>query len=191
MITKPNREAAEHAVKTLLSWIGEDPDREGLIDTPRRFVDAFAEFYSGYNSDPKKILSKTFNDSDGYNDIVLVKDIRLESHCEHHMAPMLGFAHIAYIPNGKVVGLSKIARVVEAYSKRLQTQERMTRQIAMAIFEELQPLGVAVVIKAKHQCMTMRGVHKPLSWTVTSQWLGCFKEDLWQQKFYASLSLKD
>lgn len=191
MSQKPSRADAEIAVRTLLSWIGENPDREGLIETPRRFVDAFSEFYSGYALDPAKILDKTFSDVDNYKDIVLVKDIRLESHCEHHMAPMLGFAHVAYVPHTKVVGLSKIARVVEAYGKRLQTQERMTSQIADALSEKLCPAGVAVVIKAKHHCMTMRGVHKPLSWTVTSKWLGCFTEDKWQNRFHALLSVKD
>lgn len=191
MTLKPSRKDAETAVKTLLSWIGEDPNREGLIDTPRRFVDAFSEFYSGYSVEPEKILEKTFSDVENYQDIVLVKDIRLESHCEHHMAPMLGFAHVAYIPDGDVVGLSKIARVVEAYGKRLQTQERMTSQIAEALNSKLAPAGVAVVIKAKHHCMTMRGVHKPLSWTVTSKWLGCFAEKEWQDRFYSMLSIKD
>ncbi len=188
-MTNPTRTEAESAVKTLLSWIGENPEREGLLETPRRFVDAFAEFYAGYNLEPSKILSKTFSDADKYEDIVLVKDIRLESHCEHHMAPMLGVAHVAYIPNGNIVGLSKIARVVEAYAKRLQTQERMTSQISSAIYDCLAPQGVAVIIKAKHQCMTMRGVHKPLSWTVTSSWLGCFSEDRWQKKLYSLLNL--
>lgn len=186
---RPSRSEAECAVKTLLAWIGEDPGREGLLETPRRFVDAFAEFYAGYNIDTHSLLSKTFSDAELYDDIVLVKDIRLESHCEHHMAPMLGFAHVAYIPNGNVVGLSKIARVVEAFAKRLQTQERMTRQIADAINESLNPKGVAVIIKAKHHCMTMRGVHKPLSWTVTNARLGLFEETIWQKQLYSMLNI--
>lgn len=190
-MTRPSRSEAELAVKTLLSWIGEDPEREGLLETPRRFVDAFSEFYAGYNLDPGKFLSKTFSDAESYDDIVLVKDIRLESHCEHHMAPMLGFAHVAYVPNGNVVGLSKIARVVETYGKRLQTQERMTRQIADAINSYLNPKGVAVIIKAKHQCMTMRGVHKPLSWTVTKTRIGCFEEIDWQKQLFALLNLEN
>ena len=189
-MAKPSRADAELAVRTLLAWIGEDPEREGLVETPRRFVNAFGEFYAGYNIDPKAILNKTFSDADNYQEIVLVKDIRLESHCEHHMAPMIGFAHVAYIPNGSVVGLSKVARVVEAFAKRLQTQERMTSQIARALNDALAPLGVAVIIKAKHQCMTMRGVHKPLSWTVTSTWLGCFQEQRRQEQLYALLNLQ-
>jgi len=189
-MSRPSKIEAEAAVKTLLSWIGEDPEREGLLETPRRFVDAFSEFYAGYNTNPHEILNKTFSDADSYQDIVLVKDIRLESHCEHHMAPMLGFAHVAYVPSGNVVGLSKIARVVESYAKRLQTQERMTSQIANAINDCLAPAGVAVIIKAKHHCMTMRGVHKPLSWTVTSSWLGCFQEDKWQHKLFSLLNIE-
>ena len=177
---------AEEAIKTILTWIGEDPTREGLLETPRRVVKAFKEYFQGYNQDANKDLLKTFGDVEGYDDMVVEKDIRLESHCEHHMAPIIGVAHVAYIPNKKVVGLSKLARTVEVFSKRLQTQERLTMQIASTLMKALDAKGVAVTIDAAHQCMTMRGIKKEKATTVTNYFLGSFKEDLNIQNRYLS-----
>ena len=177
-------EEAEAAFKTIIKWIGEDPNREGLKETPKRVVQAFKEYFQGYSKNTDNILSKTFSDIDGYNDMVVEKNITLESHCEHHMAPIIGIIHIAYIPNNKVVGLSKLARVVEVFSKRLQTQERLTMQIARSLMDALEPRGVAVTIDAVHQCMTMRGVKKEKTSTVTNHYLGLFKEDLSYQNRY-------
>ncbi len=174
---RPSKEEAMKAVKTLISWAGDNPSREGLIDTPKRVVEAYEEFFSGYNEDPYKVLNKTFSDVEGYDDIVFLRDINIETHCEHHIVPILGIAHVAYLPNEKVVGLSKLARVVEVYCRRLQTQETLTMQILHTIDEVLQPHGVAVMIDAKHQCMTTRGIYKPHVSTVTTKFLGLFKED--------------
>ena len=175
---------AEEAFKTILKWIGENPDREGLKETPKRVVKAFKEYFSGYHQDANKVLNKTFGDVDGYDDMVLEKNISFESHCEHHMAPIIGIAHVAYIPNQRVVGLSKIARVVEVFSKRLQTQERLTVQIANTLMESLDAKGVAVTIDSTHQCMTMRGIKKEQATTVTNFYLGQFKDDLSYQNRY-------
>ena len=174
---RPSRDEAEDAVRTLIAWAGDDPKREGLIDTPGRVVDAYEEWFEGYRQDPKEYLSKTFGDVKGYDDIVMLRDIDVESHCEHHMAPFLGKACVAYMPTEKVVGISKLARVVEIYAKRLQTQETMTSQILNAIQESLTPYGVAVLIDAKHECMTTRGVHHPNVSTITTQFTGVFKTD--------------
>jgi GTP cyclohydrolase I len=176
-IERPNREAAMDAVRTLLAWAGDDPRREGLLDTPGRVVDAFEEWFRGYDMDPVKELSRTFEDVQGYDDIVLLKNMDVESHCEHHMAAFLGKAFVAYMPTNRVVGISKIARVVEIYAKRLQTQETMTAQICDAITAALKPAGVAVLIDAEHQCMTTRGVHHKDVTTVTTQFTGVFKTD--------------
>ncbi len=175
---------AEEAFKTILNWIGEDPNREGLIETPKRVVKAFKEYFKGYNQDASGELLKTFGDVEGYDDMVVEKNITLESHCEHHMAPIIGVAHIAYIPNKKVVGLSKLARTVDIFSKRLQTQERLTMQIAKTLMYALDAKGVAVTIDAAHQCMTMRGIKKEKATTVTNYYLGSFKEDLSFQNRY-------
>ena len=175
---------AEEAIKTIISWIGEDPNREGLLETPKRVVKAFKEYFKGYNEDPNKELIKTFGDVENYDDMVVQKNITLESHCEHHMAPIIGVAHVAYIPNKKVVGLSKLARTVEIFSKRLQTQERLTMQIAKTIMSALDAKGVAVTIDAAHQCMTARGIKKEKATTITSYFLGSFKEDLSFQNRY-------
>ena len=177
-------EKAEEAIKTIIQWIGENPDREGLKSTPTRVIKAFREYFGGYTQDPKKFLSKTFTEVEGYDDMVIEKNISIQSHCEHHMAPIIGVAHVAYIPSNKVVGLSKLARVVEVFSKRLQTQERLTMQIANTIMEVLQPRGVAVTIDAAHQCMTNRGVKKENATTVTNYFLGAFKDDLSFQNRY-------
>lgn len=174
---KPTRDEAMAAVKTLLRWAGDNPDREGLIDTPKRVINAYEEFFAGYEQDPEDILSRTFEEVEGYSEIVLMKNMRLESHCEHHMVPIIGKAHVAYIPEKRVVGISKLARLVDVYAKRLQTQETMTMQIAETIDRVLAPKGVAVIIDAKHQCMTTRGVHKQESSTVTSRLTGLFRED--------------
>ena len=176
-MSKPSREEAMQAVKTLIEWAGDDPTREGLVETPKRVVAAYQEFFEGYTQDPEDILRKTFEEVEGYDEMVIVKDIRLESHCEHHIVPILGTAHIGYIPNKRVVGISKLARIVDVFGKRLQTQEVMTAQIANVINEVLEPKGVAVVMNAKHQCMTTRGVHKPESSTITSTMLGAFREN--------------
>ena len=175
---------AEEAFVKILKYIGEDPGREGLLETPKRVRKAFKEYFKGYQEDPYKILSKTFGDVDGYNDIVIQKNISVQSHCEHHMAPIIGIAHVAYIPNQRVVGLSKLARVVEVFSKRLQTQERLTMQIAKTVMEALDAKGVAVTIDSNHMCMTMRGVKKEQATTVTNYYLGQFKEDLSYQNRY-------
>jgi GTP cyclohydrolase I len=175
---------AEEAFKTILTWIGEDPGREGLLETPKRAVKAFKEYFKGYHQDAKADLSKTFGDVEGYDDMVVEKNITLESHCEHHMAPIIGIAHVAYIPNKKVVGLSKLARTVDIFSKRLQTQERLTMQIAKTLMSALDAKGVAVTIDAAHQCMTMRGIKKEKATTVTNYFLGSFKEDLSFQNRY-------
>ena len=175
---------AEEAFKTILVWIGENPSREGLIETPKRVVKAFKEYFSGYNQDPNAELLKTFGDVEGYDDMVVEKNITLESHCEHHMSPIIGVVHIAYIPNKKVVGLSKLARTVEIFSKRLQTQERLTMQIAKTLMTALDAKGVAVTIDAAHQCMTMRGIKKEKATTVTNYYLGNFKDDLSFQNRY-------
>ena len=175
---------AEEAFVKILKYIGEDPGREGLLETPKRVRKAFKEYFKGYQEDPYKILSKTFGDVDGYNDIVIQKNISVQSHCEHHMAPIIGIAHVAYIPKERVVGLSKLARVVEAFSKRLQTQERLTMQIAKTVMEALDAKGVAVTIDSNHMCMTMRGVKKEQATTVTNYYLGQFKEDLSYQNRY-------
>ncbi|MGZ8994882.1 MAG: GTP cyclohydrolase I FolE [Rhodospirillales bacterium] len=174
---RPSREEAEAAVRTLIRWAGDDPSREGLRDTPRRVVDSYLEFFSGYGADPAEILRRTFAETDGYDEIVLLRDIRFESHCEHHMAPIIGRAHVAYLPHRRVVGISKLARLVEAYAKRLQIQEKMTAQIANNINEILEPKGTAVIIEAAHQCMTTRGVHKPGVVMTTSRMLGAFRDD--------------
>ena len=175
---------AEEAFKTILSWMGEDPNREGLLETPKRVVKAFKEYFKGYNEDPNQILDKTFGDVDGYDDMVIQKNISVQSHCEHHMAPIIGKAHVAYIPKERVVGLSKLARVVEVFSKRLQTQERLTMQIANTLMQSLDAKGVAVTIDSTHQCMTMRGIKKEQATTVTNYYLGKFKDDLSYQNRY-------
>ena len=175
---------AEEAFSKIIKWLGEDPSREGLKSTPKRLIKAYKEYFKGYSEDPKKILEKTFGDVQGYDDMVIQKNISLQSHCEHHLAPIIGVAHIAYIPNSRVVGLSKLARVVEVFSKRLQTQERLTMQIANTLMEALDAKGVAVSIDAAHQCMTMRGIKKEQATTITNYYLGQFKEDLGYQNRY-------
>jgi GTP cyclohydrolase I len=174
---RPTREEAEAAVRTLLRWAGDNPDREGLQDTPARVVRSYEEFFSGYGEDPVELLTRSFEETDGYDEMVVLRDIRLESHCEHHMVPIIGRAHIAYLPKGRVVGISKLARVMDIYAKRLQIQEKLTAQIANTINDVLQPLGVAVVIEASHQCMSTRGVHKPGVGMVTSRMLGAFRKN--------------
>ncbi|WP_269514175.1 GTP cyclohydrolase I FolE [Brevundimonas subvibrioides] len=176
-LTRPTREEALAAVRTLIAWSGDNPDREGLLDTPKRVVDAYGEWFEGYTADPAKELSRTFEDVQGYDDMVLLRDIEVESHCEHHMAPFLGKAYVAYLPTEKVVGISKIARVVEIFSKRLQTQETLTQEIAGALEDHLSPAGVAVLIDAEHQCMTTRGVHHRHVSTITTRFTGRFKSD--------------
>ena len=181
---KISEKEAEEAFAKIIKWIGEDPSREGLLSTPKRLVKAYKEYFKGYSEDPKKILEKTFGDVQGYDDMVIQKNISLQSHCEHHLAPIIGVAHIAYIPNLRVVGLSKLARVVEVFSKRLQTQERLTMQIANTLMDALDAKGVAVSIDAAHQCMTMRGIKKEQATTITNYYLGQFKEDLSFQNRY-------
>ncbi|MEQ9146468.1 MAG: GTP cyclohydrolase I FolE [Parvibaculaceae bacterium] len=176
-INRPSRKEAEAAVRTLISWAGDDPTREGLLETPKRVVKAYEEFFAGYEEDPDEVLGKTFEEVEGYDDMVMLRDIDLESHCEHHMVAILGKAHIAYVPTNKVVGISKLARVIEIYAKRLQTQETMTAQVADTINRVLAPKGVAILIEAKHQCMTTRGIKKPDVATITTQFTGVFKED--------------
>ena len=183
-IKKISDKEAEEAFRTILAWIGEDPSREGLIETPKRVTKAFKEYFKGDKEDPKQILDKTFGDVEGYDDMVIQKNISVQSHCEHHMAPIIGKAHVAYIPKERVVGLSKLARVVEVFSKRLQTQERLTMQIANTLMESLDAKGVAVTIDSTHQCMTMRGIKKEQASTVTNYYLGQFKEDLSYQNRY-------
>ncbi len=175
--SRPSRAEAEAAVRTLIRWAGDDPAREGLIDTPKRVAKAFEEWFSGYDEDPEEILARTFEEVEGYDDIVLLKGIRLESYCEHHMAPIIGTVHVAYLPADKVVGISKLARLVDAYAKRLQVQEKMTAQIAKTLDDVLQPRGVAVMVEAEHQCMSTRGVHKPHVDTITTRFTGAFKDD--------------
>ena len=184
-------EKAEDAIRTIIQWIGENPKREGLVSTPKRVVKAFKEYFKGYKENPDQYLSKTFTEVEGYDDMVIEKNISIHSHCEHHMAPITGVAHVAYIPSSKVVGLSKLARVVEVFAKRLQTQERLTMQIAKTIMDILQPRGVAVTIDAAHQCMTTRGVKKEKTTTVTNYFLGAFKDDLSFQNRYLRYINKD
>ena len=175
--SKPSREQAEAAVRTLLAWAGEDPAREGLLDTPKRVVDAYGDWYSGYSDDPREFLERTFKEVAGYDEMIVLRDIEFESHCEHHMAPIIGKAHVGYLPDGKVVGISKLARVVETYARRFQVQEKMTAQIARCIQDVLQPLGVGVVVEGVHECMTTRGIHKRGVSMVTSKMLGSFRDD--------------
>src|SRR5579864_6784996 len=174
---RPTRAEAEAAVRVLLRWAGDDPEREGLIDTPSRVVRSYEEFYAGYQIDPREILARTFSEVDGYDEMIVLKDIRFESYCEHHMVPIIGRAHVAYLPGHRVVGISKLARLVDAFAKRLQIQEKMTVQIADALNTVLQPKGVGVILEAAHQCMSTRGVHKPGTSLVTSRMLGAFRED--------------
>jgi len=176
-LVRPTHEEAEAAVRTLIRWAGDDPDREGLLDTPRRVVKSYGEFFAGYKDDPREILSRTFEEVEGYDEMIVLTDIRFESHCEHHMVPIIGKVHVAYLPDKRVVGISKLARLVEVYAKRLQIQEKMTVQIADTLSEVLQPLGVAVVIEASHQCMTTRGVHKAGVSMITSRMVGAFRDD--------------
>ena len=183
-IKKISDKEAEDAFRSILAWMGEDPAREGLLETPKRVVKAFKEYFKGYKEDPKQVLDKTFGDVEGYDDMVVQKNISVQSHCEHHMAPIIGKAHVAYIPKERVVGLSKLARVVEVFSKRLQTQERLTMQIANTLMESLDAKGVAVTIDSTHQCMTMRGIKKEQATTVTNFYLGQFKDDLSYQNRY-------
>lgn len=181
---RPSRRDAEEAVRTLLSYFGEDPSREGLLDTPRRFVDAYEEFLAGYAEDPVALLSRTFEEVEGYDDIVLLKNIRFESHCEHHIQPIIGVAHVAYLPSTKIVGISKLARVVDALSRRLVSQETLTNQIAHTIATALEPRGVAVLLDAEHQCMSTRGVHKTEISCVTQALLGAFREPAMEARFF-------
>lgn len=174
---RPSVEEAKEAVRTLIRWAGDDPNREGLLDTPKRVVESYEEFYAGYAEDPDAVLAKTFGDVADYDEIVLLKNMEFESHCEHHMVPIIGRAHIAYLPDKKVVGISKLARLLDVFAKRLQTQELMTKQIADAIERALEPKGIAVIIDAKHECMTTRGVHKTATTTITSQMRGTFRSD--------------
>ena len=186
---KPTRQQAEDAVRTLIRWAGDDPTREGVLDTPKRVVKAYEEFFSGYDTDPAQLLSRTFKEVEGYDEMVVLRDIRFESHCEHHMVPFIGKAHIAYLPDKKVVGISKLARVVDAFAKRLQIQEKMTAQIANALNDTLSPKGVAVVIEATHQCMTSRGVHKHGVTMQTSHMTGLFRKDpRTRQEFFSLLA---
>ncbi len=174
---RPSRAEAEDAVRTLLTWTGDDPDREGLKDTPRRVADAFEEYFSGYRQDAAEVLAKTFEEVGGYDDLVMLRDMRVDSHCEHHLAPFIGVAHVAYLPAGRILGISKIARVVEIFARRLQTQETLTTQIADAIETALKPRGVAVLIEAEHQCMSMRGVRQPGVKTITTRFTGALESD--------------
>ena len=187
--SRPSRNEAEKAIRTLLRYIGEDPDREGLLDTPGRVVSAYEEWFSGYDADPVEYLQRTFEEIEGYDEMVVLKDIRFESHCEHHMAPIIGVAHVGYLPKNRIVGISKLARVVHAHAKRLQVQEVMTAQIANLINEVLEPAGVGVVIEGSHECMTTRGVHNPGSTMVTSRMLGAFRKDeKTRREFLASIA---
>jgi len=188
---KISDEKAEEAIKTIIEWVGEDTEREGLKSTPRRVIKAFKEYFEGYKQDPSEYLTKTFTEVEGYDDMVIEKNISIRSHCEHHMAPIIGVAHVAYIPSKKVVGLSKLARVVDSFSKRLQTQERLTMQIAKTIMDVLQPRGVAVTLDASHQCMTNRGIKKEKTTTITNYFLGAFKDDLSFQNRYLRYINKD
>lgn len=187
-IKKPSRSEAEQAVKTLIAWAGEDPSRDGLLETPARVTRAFESYFKGYDQDPDEILKKTFKEIEGYDEMIVLRGIRFESHCEHHLAPIIGRAWVAYLPKGRVVGISKLARLVDAYAKRMQIQEKMTAQIANAIEDVLAPQGVGVVIKAEHHCMTTRGVHKPGTDLVTSRMLGVFRDnDITRQEFLAMI----
>ncbi|WP_024275372.1 GTP cyclohydrolase I FolE [Hyphomicrobium sp. B1] len=188
---KPTRADVESAIKTILRWTGEDPDRDGLKETPARVTKAFEEWFRGYGEDPEAILNKTFEEIEGYDEMIVLRGIRFESHCEHHMAPIIGRAWVGYIPNGRVVGISKLARVVNAYAKRLQIQEKMTAQIANAIEEALHPQGVAVIIKAEHHCMTTRGVLKPGTDMVTSRMLGVFRDNAITRQEFLALVTED
>jgi GTP cyclohydrolase I len=183
----PSREEAEAAVRTLLRWAGDDPDREGLLDTPKRYVSAFGEWFAGYETDPSDFLERTFEEVEGYDEMVVLRDIRLESYCEHHLAPILGKIHIGYLPGKRVVGISKLARVADAYAKRLQIQEKMTAQIANTLNEVMEPEGVAVVIEAAHECMTTRGIDKPGVNMVTSRMLGAFRDDATTRREFLSM----
>lgn len=190
-INRPSVKEAESAVKVLIAWAGDNPEREGLLETPKRVVNAYREFFSGYDINPEEVLGKTFEEVEGYDDIVLLKNMRMESHCEHHMVSFIGKAHIAYIPNKKVVGISKIARLLDVYGKRLQTQETMTAQIAYTINKVLKPKGVAVLLDAQHQCMTTRGIHKTETTTITKRMLGAFKNDpAMEQRFLSMIAIK-
>ena len=184
---KPSRAEAEAAVRTLILWTGDDPDREGLVSTPERVVRAYEEYFSGYGTDPVELLQQTFQEVEGYDEMVVMRDIRFESFCEHHIAPIIGRVHVAYLPRGRVVGISKLVRLVEIYAKRLQIQEKMTAQIANTIEQVLEPDGVAVTIEASHQCMTTRGVHKPAAKLVTSRMLGAFRSNPSTRREYLSL----
>ena len=184
---RPSRDEAEQAVRTLIRWAGDDPAREGLLETPSRVVRAYEEFFAGYGQDPVDILAKTFSEVDGYDEMIVMNDIRFESHCEHHMVPIIGKAHIGYLPDKRVVGISKLARLVEIYARRLQIQEKMTAQIADALQEVLKPRGVAVVVEAAHQCMTTRGVHKPGVSMVTSRMVGAFRSDARTRREFLSI----
>ena len=184
---RPSRAEAEAAVQTLIRWAGDDPAREGLLDTPARVVRSFEEFYAGYQLDPTELLSRTFEETDGYDELIVLREIRFESHCEHHMVPIIGCAHIGYLPEKRVIGISKLARVVDAFAKRLQIQEKMTVQIANAIDEVLKPKGVAVVVEASHQCMTTRGVHKSGVGMVTSRMLGVLRDDPTTRREFLSI----
>ncbi|MBU0602393.1 MAG: GTP cyclohydrolase I FolE [Gammaproteobacteria bacterium] len=184
---RPSRDEAEAAVRTLIRWAGDDPAREGLIDTPSRVVKSYEEFFAGYGEDPKDVLSRTFEEVEGYDEVIALTGIRFESHCEHHMVPIIGQAHVAYLPDRRVVGISKLARLVEVFGKRLQIQEKMTVQVADALYEVLQPRGVAVVIEAAHECMTTRGVHKPGVAMVTSRMLGAFRDDAMTRREFFDL----
>lgn len=185
--SKPDREEAEEAVRTLLKWAGDDPAREGLLETPERLVRAYEEYFSGYESDPVEYLQRTFEEVNGYDEMVVLRDIRFESHCEHHLAPILGRVHIGYLPDNRIVGISKLARVVDVYARRLQVQERMTSEIARCINDVLKPRGVGVVVEAAHQCMTTRGVHKPDVTMVTSQMLAAFRDDAMTRREFLSV----
>lgn len=185
--TRPSREEAEAAVRTLIEWAGDDPAREGLLDTPKRVVRAYEEFFAGYEEDPEEVLGRTFEEVEGYDDIVMLRDIRLETHCEHHMVPIIGKAHVAYFPEGKVVGISKLARVIDIYAKRLQTQETMTAQIAATLEKVLKPRGVAILVDAAHQCMTTRGVKKPGVSCITTRFTGVFREDREMERRFLEL----
>jgi len=190
-LVKPSREEAEAAVRTLIQWAGDDPDREGLLATPSRVVSAYEEWYSGYGQDPRDYLQRTFDEVGGYDEIVLLRNIRFESHCEHHMAPVLGRVHIGYLPRNRVVGISKLARLVDVYAKRMQTQEKMTAEIAGCLEAVLKPFGVAVVVEAAHQCMTTRGVHKTDVTMVTSRMLGAFRDQVQtRQEFLSAIGMR-
>ncbi len=185
---RPTRQEAEEAVRTLIRWAGDNPEREGLLETPKRVTKAYAEFFAGYQENPEQILSRTFDEVEGYDEIVLLRDIRFESHCEHHLVPIIGKAHIAYLPAAKVVGISKLARLVDAFAKRLQIQEKLTVQIAQTLQQALKPKGVAVVIESDHACMTTRGVHKPGVKMITSRMMGVFRTDLEKRKEFYTLA---